>query len=183
MAALSIARRALGLDRAKWERVGPWSLRSAAAYVAVASILLAMNRFGGLVTVEPRSFVRLVLVGVWGWIGMALVAWIVVTTTSPAEHPHRSPAASIAIVGIAHIPLIWLAGVLFLAAGALQLLWPGLMTAAFVFTVWFPAAVFMGLRVSCGAGFVRAMVATAVSYAAWLAVIGRQLYDQLAHLV
>ena len=66
---MKTALRWLGLDDERWARVGPQSLYSAAALVVVAFGLLALNRFGGLTTSAPRAFIRLTLVGVWGWIG------------------------------------------------------------------------------------------------------------------
>lgn len=184
MAALTATRRLLGLDRAKWQRVGPGSLTSAGALVVVASFLLALNRIGGLVVHEPRSFVRLVLVGVWGWIGMAVLATAVLVVNGSARGGSgRTLRTTLAVVGAAHVPLIWASVVLFLGASMLQLLWPGLITVVFVFAFWFPAAVGIGLRVSCGAPVRTAAAATAVAYAAWVTVVGRHLYDQLAHLV
>jgi hypothetical protein len=184
VAALITTRRLLGLDREKWERVGEGSLTSAAALVVVASFLLALNRFGGLVIDEPRSFVRLVLVGVWGWIGMAVVATAVLVVSGSARGGSgRTLRATLAVIGAAHVPLIWASVMLFLGAGMLQLLWPGLIMVVLVFAFWFPAAVGIGLRVSCGARVGVAVAATAVSYAAWVTVVGRHLYDQLAHLV
>ena len=184
MAALITTKKLLGLDRAKWQRVGPGSLTSAAAMVVVASCLLALNRVGGLVVHEPRSFVRLALVGVWGWIGMAVVATVVLVVSGSARGDSgRTLRTTLAMVGAAHVPLIWASVVLFLGAGILQLLWPGLIMVVFVFAFWFPAAIGLGLRVSCGARVGVAVAATAVAYAAWVTVVGRHLYDQLAHLV
>jgi len=181
--AVTTARRVLGLHRTKWERVGPSTLASAAASVITAAMLIALNRFGALITVEPRAPARLTLVVVWGWLGMAAVAAVVLAARASPRPQRRSLRSVVAVVGSAHVPLIWLAAVLILAAGALQLLWPGLLTALFVFGFWFPASVFTGIRISCGASLWRTVVATTVSYAAWLALVGRHLYDQLAHLV
>ena len=184
MAPLITTSRLLGLDRERWKRVGPGSLTTAAALVVVASFLLALNRIGGLVVDEPRSFVRLVLVGVWGWIGMAVVAAAVLVVSGSARGGSgRTLRTTLAVIGTAHVPLIWASVVLFLGAGMLQLLWPGLIIVIFVFAFWFPAAVGIGLRISCGARVGGAVAATTVAYAAWVTVIGRHLYDLLAHLV
>lgn len=183
MATLSAAPRVLGLDRGRWSHVGSGTLTAATAWVIVASVFLALDRFGGLATSEPRSFVRLALVGVWGWLGISLVAWVVVSFPVGRSRAHPTPRSVLAVVGVAHVPMVWLAATLFLAAGALQLLWPGFVMAVFVLAIWFPASLFRGLQVGCGLSVGRALVATAVSYAAWSAVIGRELQAQLGHLV
>jgi len=177
----------LGIDQARWNRVGPQSVWSAAATVTLASTLLALNRFGGLATTEPRPFVKLALIGVWGWIGLALAVWILGSLLADAGGQRGSLVTSLirtaAAVGLAHAPIIALTVVVFVAADMMQLFGPGLVTAVIVFAVWFPAWLLAGTRSALRISLPRATAAVALSYGAWLHVVGRHLLGQIVHLL
>lgn len=159
------------------------SVASSAAIVGVAAGLLSLNRFGGLAAQAPRAFTRLGLVVVWGWIGLSLMIWMFDAAVG-ALRPARARFEQIAVdVGRAHLPLAGLAIVLFVAAGALQLRWPGLIASLIVFGWWFPAGLVGAARPDADAPIGRYLVTTLAAYALWVAAVGRHLDHQLGHLV
>ena len=180
------------LDRlnGRWERLTPRSVWPAIALVLVASGLIAMTRVGGLVIDEPRSSLRLVLVGVWGWLGLAIGIWATgwtlshaSATTRPPPPPLTSLGLSLAMVGWAHVPVIVLGVVVFVAAGLMQLLGPGLVVGAVVLAVALPVALMTGTRHVFGLSWVGAAVAAVVPYAFWLLVAARHVHRQINHLL
>jgi len=189
MGTLRAVPRLLGLDASKWARVGPDSLWSAIVLVATASFVMALNRFGGLIVDTPRSFLRLVLVGVWGWIGLAIAIWLVVRGTravqgdQAAAGPPPSLQVNVAAVGLAHTPVLALGIVIFVAAGLLEVLGPGFVAAIFVFGFWFPAGLIAATAHVNRMAPVRAAVVVAVPYLIWMSIIGRHLLDRIQHLL
>lgn len=177
---MTAALRRLRLDEATWAQVGPHSWRTAGAIVVVASGMLALNRFGGLVTTAPRAFVRLTLIGVWGWVGLSLAIWIVARIVGRRR---PSLAHTLAVVGWAHASVAALGGVLFVAAIILQLLGPGRIAAMFVLAFWFPAAIVAGIRSAFEVGPGRAMAVVVVPYIAWFWIVALHLLDQIEHLL
>ncbi len=173
--------RSLGLDSVTWDRVGPSSLWSATAIVVVASALMALNRFGGLVTDAPRPFLRLTLVGVWGWIGLA--AGVSITLRRVPSRAPTTLRTTFAVVGLAHVPLLALAGVIFVAAVMFQLLGPGLAMAVIVLAIWFPALLIAGVRHTSHIAVGPAAAVIAAPYGAWLLVVGRHVVGQVEHLL
>ena len=189
MAPVTTAVRVLGLDRTRWARVGPHTLWSATALVAAASVLMALNRFGGALVDAPRAFLRLALVGVWGWLGLSVAIWLIAVrlpnlSGRSANRPRRgSLQHTLAAAGVAHIPLLLLGLVIFVAAAMLELLGPGLVAATFVFGFWFPAGLVTAIRHAHGLTLARALAVVAGPYVIWLLVIGRHLLGQVQHLL
>ena len=66
----------LGLDDERWEQAQPANFWGATAVVFVAFLALSLVRFGGLVAESPRGFIRMVLLGVHGWLGLAVLVWL-----------------------------------------------------------------------------------------------------------
>lgn len=163
--------------------VTPMSAGTGVATVAVAAGLLSLNRFGGLVTQAPRAFVRLALVVVWGWIGLGIVLWLVTALLGRRRPRPADLVATLDAAGRAHVPVVALALVMFLFAGALRLRWPVLLATFGVVGWWFPRSVIVNLTTTAATvSTTRAIAATAVAYGAWLAVVGRHLHVQLGHL-
>lgn len=159
------------------------SLPAGAATVAIAASLLSLNRFGALAGQEPRAFLRLALVGIWGWPLLAATSWLIATTITRRHDGLPGLQRVLAVHGRAHLSLAALAGVLFVAAGALQLRWPGLIAAYVVFAWWFPATLIVGLRSTTQISMRTAGTSALAAYALWLATVGRHLDQQLGHLV
>ncbi len=72
-----LVREVLGLEPLRWEDVGPHRFWGGAATVFGAWMLVSLNRFGGLIIEAPRGFLRMAVVGVWGWIALSLALWLV----------------------------------------------------------------------------------------------------------
>jgi len=181
--------RLLGLDAAKWARVGPDSLWSAIALVATASFVMALNRFGGLIVDTPRSFLRLMLVGIWGWLGLALATWLIVSGVRTLQGgrdeagPPPSLQINVAALGLAHTPMLALGIVILVAAGLLEVLGPGFVAAVFVFGFWFPAGLIAATAHANRLAPLRAALVVAVPYLIWMSIIGRHLLDRIQHLL
>ena len=156
---------------------------SGAAIVAVAAGLLSLNRFGGLVTQAPRAFVQLALVVVWGWIGLSLVIWLAMALFAHGRPRLDDLPATIGVVGRSHVPLVALAFIMFLFAGALQLRWPVLIATIGVVGWWFPRTVVIGLGSTAPGRRPERLAATSVAYVGWIATVGRHLLVQLGHLI
>lgn len=186
---MNVAIRMLGLDRAKWVRVGPGSLWPGVAFAVSASFLMALNRFGGLIIDTPRAFTRLALVGIYGWLGLSLALWGITTASytirprggGPVEPPGLTH--TIAGVGIAHSPVLVLGMVIFAAANLLQILGPGKLAAMLILGFWFPAALVTAARYSHRLSWPRAVATAVVPYLLWLLVVGRHLMGQVEHLL
>ncbi len=179
--------RLLGLDVQRWQRVGPHYLPSAGGIVALASFLFALLRFGGLLTEAPRAFLRLFLVGVWGWLALGLSVAIVVTALR-----RRRPAApflfangveALTVAGLAYLPMLFLAVVVFAAGGIIDFLGPGRVMSVFVLVLWMPAVLAVGAHHRLALTPRTAVLAVAGPYLAWLALVGRHLLDRVHHLL
>ena len=181
--------RVLGVDRARWTRVGPESILSATALAVAASVLMALNRFGGLLFDAPRSFVRMTLVGVWGWLGLAFAVWLLATPMPGKTNQGGDPVPgasfryTLIVVGLARLPLLVLGLVIFVAANLLQILGPGLVVAVFVLGFWYPAMLATAARYANDLTLPRAIAVVVVPYLIWLLVIGRHLLGQVQHLL
>lgn len=184
---MSTILRWLWIDAERWDRTGPRSLPSGAAVVIVASGLLSLIRFGGLVFEAPRSFARLMLVGVWGWLlltlavaGVAFVAGVV-----PRERVGASERLerALAITARSHLPLLALVGVVMVSGFFLRIYGPGAIASVFVLGVWFPAALVTGVRAATGARWRTAALVVAGPYLVWCLLIARHLLDQIEHLL
>ncbi|MFQ5556827.1 MAG: hypothetical protein ACE5GB_04880 [Acidimicrobiales bacterium] len=181
--------RVLGLDRGRWARVGPAAFWPAAALAVGASALLALNRFGGLVVETPRAFARMTLVGVYGWLGLTLTVWLI-GSRGRAQRDHDDPPwwsgslqITLVAVGLAHLPLLVLGGVVLVSAGLFRILGPGLIVAIFVLSFWFPAALVTAARHTHRLSLRRAAAVVGMPYLLWLALVGRHLLGQIQHLL
>jgi hypothetical protein len=76
-----------------------------------------------------------------------------------------------------------LAIVVFIAAGVLQILGPGLAVATVVFVVVVPFALVTGVRHVTGSSVVRASGIVAIPYVVWMAVVVRYLLNSIQHLL
>lgn len=186
---MTVVRRVLGLDRDRWARLGPMSMWPATVLAVGASLVMAWNRFGGVAADAPRAFLRLTLVGVWGWLGLAVAIWLateLVRAVSEREEDDPPPAAlerTLALVGLAHAPVLLLGVVIFFSAGLLQVLGPGMVVAVFVYGFWSPALLVAAVTYALDLRPLVAVVVVSVPYAVWLLVVGRHLLDQVQHLL
>ncbi len=186
---MTVALRILRLDSERWTYVSPASILSAAAVATAASVLLALNRFGGLLIDAPRAFLRMALVGVYGWLGLAVGVWLLTTGLRAESAPATSAAApatfqqTLAATGLAHVPILTLGLVVFVAANLFQFLGPGFAVAVFVFVFWFPAVLVSAVRYTNPLSLTRSMAVVVVPYVLWLSLVGRHLLGQINHLL
>lgn len=175
---------------ARWDAMGPIHGGRAAAVVIGAWALLAWSRFGFQATSAPRAPVRFVLVGVYGWLGLAVLLWaagriigrIAEATTGVAPSPGATLDSVVRVVGLAHQPILVVA-VLAQFLQVLPLPRLSLAVAVFTFVLWLPgvlgAAVMSLHRLTPS----RAALVVIVGYGPWLATAGRYLNERLGHLI
>lgn len=180
---------ALGLDRDRWVRLGRVSVWPAMVLVVAASVVLAWSRFGGLAVDAPRAFLRMVLVGVWGWLGLGSAIWLAARLLRSAGRLAGSGRSTprlertLAVVGFAHAPVLLLGVVIVIGAGALQLFGVGQVVAVVVFGFWFPALLVAAASHSFDLDPLRAIGVVSVPYALWLPFVGRHLLERVQHLL
>jgi hypothetical protein len=179
---------ALGLDRDRWVRLNRISLWTAMALVVAASVVLAWSRFGGVAVDAPQAFLRMVLVGVWGWLGLGAAIWLIVRlarrSTRHAGQGRPAPLErTLALVGFAHAPVLLLAVVILVAAGALQVFGLGQIVAVVVLGFWFPALLVAASSYLFDLGPLIGVAVVALPYGVWLATVGRHLLQQVQHLL
>lgn len=188
-AALRPVLRALGLDDERWEKLTANSVWGAAALVFVAAAFMSLNRFGGLAADAPRAFTRLALYVVWGWLGLALATFAVaelLRRRGRGRSQRADPGAlrlTLASTGYAHVPIVALAGVIFVAAGLFQALGPGLVAAVIALAVWMPVALVTGVGHVHGLRTRHAVAAVAAPYLLWLWIVARHVLGQVTHLL
>ena len=169
-------------------------------------LLLAWNRFGFQGLSSPRAITRFVLVGVYGWLGLALVVLLGGVALSRIDG--RGPpgaidrARALQMTGLAHQPLLIL-GFVLQVLSAIPI--PGLATtiAFATFLLWLPGVFSASGRALLGAqnhglpvprnrGSRRARQRSSrpfswlvglVAYLGWLSTAGRYLQAQLGHLI
>ena len=157
---MTFASYALGLDRGRWVRLNRVSLWPAMALVVAAPVVMAWSRFGGVAVDAPRAFLRMVLVGVWGWLGLGAAIWLIAklvrSSTGLANQSRPAPIErTVALVGFAHAPVLLLAVVILVAASSYL----------------FDLGPLIGVAV------------VALPYGVWLATVGRHLLQQVQHLL
>lgn len=184
----------LRLSPERWDQIGIPPLLKAAGIVAGGWLLMAWSRFGFQGVAAPRAGTRFVLVGVYGWIGLAAVLWLGAslgrrtngTPGPPVNNVKRLDWKSLSdimpVVGLAHQPVV-VAGVAMQVAQALPI--PRLTTVLFAvsFLFWMPAMLAAAAASVLSVPRRQAAAIAIVGYSAWLATAGWFAYDQLAHLI
>jgi hypothetical protein len=187
---MTFVERVLATADGRWSRVEERPVWSAASLVVVAWGLIALNRIGGLALSEPRAVARLTVVGVWGWLALAVAIWSIATVGLRGSHSgirrdraHASLPPVLAVVGWSHLPVVALAVVVFIAAGALRILGPGLFVAVAAFSALVPFALVTGVRHVFRTSTLAAIAVVAVPYLIWLVVVVRHSLGAIQHLL
>ncbi len=175
----------LRLSRQRWDDIEVDELSRPVMIVVAAWVVLAWGRFGSQAFVGMRAYSRFVLVGVYGWLGLTAVLWLIArrrSRSSEGGDEHDLGIRRLLIkVGQAHQPLV--AGALILQF--LQVAPHSVLNTAigYVMVAW------MGPQlVAAVASFERrsilAVVApTLAAWSLWLATVGWYLEMRLGHLV
>ncbi len=181
MAAVTGGSELFRLDRGTWERYHRGVSIAPAVLVAIgAYAVFAFDRFGFTAIVQPRASVRLVLVGFYGWLGLAALAWVIGRFLVDRE---VSFASLFRLYGFAHLPLAVVAVTIQFTSMLLQILGPASAIAFLVVALWMPWLLIAATRQAFDIETRRAILLIAVPYVVWLMVVGRILNDQLGHLL
>ena len=181
MAALTSTARVLRFDTSAWQRlVKTGTLAGAGLVVAGAYLLLAFDRFGIQGFVEARATTRLLLSGLYGWLGLAVGTWLVARLAWQEQRPFEPV---LRLFGHAHVPLLFVAVAIQFVSVALRLTDVVLWLALFVVFVWMPAQLLAATEISLGLEKRQSALAVLGPYVAWLLVVGRWLETQFGHLL
>ncbi len=181
MAALIRAAQVLRFDSAAWERFARTTTLGSSAVIAMgAYAVVAWDRFGFQTLVAPRASVRILLIGFYGWFGLALL----VRSVGRSMAGKNVDAVDVArLIGVAHLPVLIVA----IAAQAfgvmLDVSGPARVVAGFAATIWMPGQLVGATRRVFGIDTRGAVAIVAGPYLAWIAIVGTQLTRQLGHLL
>lgn len=172
--------RTLRLDDFRWywlesesTTVGSWSL------VIGTYLLLAFNRFGWP-DFALRATTRFVLIGLYGWLGLSLLIFVLVRLS---RRRTGSLQTLLRLVAHAHLPVLFVGVVMQVAGVALDITGVALWAAVFAGVVWMPAMLTAALRAWGQLSRSRALLSMGVPYALWVATVGRFVWNHLAHLL
>lgn len=174
------AARILRVDESTWRGLSIWATHLGAALVVLfAYLIFAFDRFGWPDS-ALRPTARFMLTGLYGWIGLTIVAWLIARLLFAAS---GSPFSMIRLTGHAHLPMLLLAVFIQVMSVTLDITnvarWPALFAGVF----WMPAMLVNAVAVSTDLNRPRAAAALAVPYMLWVAVVGWPLWRQLRHLL
>ncbi len=169
------------LDLAAWDRMDRIGTTASGIATAVGSFaFFAFDRFGFQAFIAPRAATRMLLVGLYGWLGLSLAAWLIARFGNLSDAELGEVAR---MYGYAHLPLLILSFAIQLFAVTLQLLGPSLVVALFVAAVWLPLSLLSATRYVFGAAARSALLIVGVPYLVWLALVGGYLWRQIGHLL
>ena len=179
--ALASTARMFRFEAAGWRRIVTTStMAGAGLVVSGAYLLFAFDRFGIQGLVEARATARLLLTGLYGWLGLALGTWLV-ARLAWQQRPSFEPV--LRLFGHAHIPLLVVGAVIQFVSVALRVSGVVLWLALVAVLVWMPAQLIAASEVSLELGKPQAALTVLGPYVAWLVVVGRWLETQLSHLL
>lgn len=172
---------ALRLNAWRWDHAllrttpGPFMIPVA------AWVLIGWTRLGGFVLTEPQAFVRFLLIGIYGWLGLGLAMWLVALVVVSEQRP--SIWSFFRIAGNGHLPVLTAAFIVAFIAGLLGVAGIGLWISGVMVGLWMPTMLTAGVMHATGLSLARAAVVAIVPQLVWLATVGRRAADQLSHLL
>jgi hypothetical protein len=170
----------LRLDSRRWSRyAATGGLDTAMLIVLGAYTILALDRLGLQMVLYPRPAVRLVLAGLYGWLGLAGMVWLV----GRRRFPEVTFRTVFLLVGFAHTPLVVLGLTIQFTSVVLQFLGPAFSIAIFTTVFWLPALLTAAVRAAYLIDSRQSLRLVIGPYLLWLAVVGRYLASQLGHLI
>ncbi len=175
----------------RWRGIPPGPPTKAAATVIGALLVLAWARFGFQGIESPRAITRLVLVGVYGWLGLTALVLIGLRLAAPLAKrlgtaaeaaPTIDPVRLLQVIGLCHQPLIVLAVAIVIGhAVPIPFVLPVLTT--ITFAIWLPGQLFAAVTAATGLPRQRILPIVFVAYGLWVVTVGRHLLGQLGHLI
>lgn len=175
----------LRIDKGTWARVQAETLQRRTLTVLAAFALASWNRFGIQGVLGPRAPIRLILIGVYGWLALTFAIWLIAQRTKPSVPgpPSYLVQRAAASVTVAHFPMVILGMYMATFGAFIRTPIPGTILAVLVFAIWMPALLGRALRHNTDVGEPQSLVLIAIPYALWLATIGRHLHQQVGHLL
>lgn len=175
----------LRADVGTWTRVQVETLPTRMLTVVGAFVLAAWNRFGVQGILGPRAPIRFLLVGLWGWIALSLVVWLIARRFD--EDLRADPLYGIQRTAVSmtvtHFPIV-IAGFYMATFGAfIRTPIPGLIIAIACFAVWIPWLYIRAMKHLADVDNKTAAMAMVGPYVIWLVTIGRYLWQQVGHLI
>ncbi len=175
----------LRIDTGTWSRAQAETLPRRTLTVVGAFALAAWNRFGAQGFLGPRAPIRLMLTGLYGWLALTFVIWLVArsreaSVPGSATYTLQRTAAA---VTVAHFPLIILGFYIATFGAFIRTPVPGTLLAVAVFAFWIPALLIKAMQHLVDTSSTTALLLIAVPYLLWLGWIGRYLFVQVGHLL
>jgi len=168
--------RLLQWDETTWSTVEYQEFPGRAMTVFFAYAIFIWNRFGILSVSSPRAPLRFLLIGLYSWMALALIAWF----ASQRTIHFRSAATATAII---HIPLVALGFFMAIVAGFARILGPGFILAVLVVCLWMPALLVRLFSVMAGWRLRDSIVGAILVQALWMLGPGWFIYRQVGHLL
>lgn len=144
---------------------------------------MAWNRFGPQVLAGPRASTRFILVGLYGWLGLAFLLWLVARMTIDRQVGPSQLLQTVQFTGHAHLPLLVVGFVVQFVVVLMGVSGPGSVAAVFAVVVWMPLLLVAAVRHIHAISAPRSLAIVVLPYALWLLTAGRFLYLRLGHLL
>jgi len=180
MATLTEAQRLLRFDRTTWRSFRANGSLAAAALVTIGAFgVFAFDRFGIQGLLAPRATLRMLLVGFYGWIGLAGAVW----WAGRRFGADPGFGTVLRLIGHVHMPLVLVGITIQVLTVSFRLQGPGLVVGLFSALVWMPGMMVAATRELLGLETGTAAAVVLVPYAVWLLVVGGYLLAQVGHLL
>lgn len=181
----------LRVDRGTWANVQAETMPRRVVTVVAAFALSAWNRFGAQAALGPRSPMRMILTGIYGWLALTLLIWLIARSRSQSDERSQSHDEGTlwslqragAAVAVAHFPLIILSFYMATFGAFIRTPIPGTILAVAVFAVWIPVLLVRAMQHLIDVERPMAFGLIVIPYLLWLAWIGRYLFFQVGHLL
>ena len=173
--------RVFRLDQDAWRNLAATGTFGGAALITIgAYAILAFDRLGIQGMVDPRATVRLLMVGFYGWLWLAVSAWAIGRVVLGAD---AALATVLRLYGNAHLPLVFVGIGIQVFSVVARTQSPALVIAVLAGLVWMPAMLVAATRVVFDLEPGKAALVVAGPYLVWLLTVGRYLLGQLGHLL
>lgn len=175
----------LRIDPGTWTRIQVETLPRRMLTVVGAFVLAAWNRFGAQGFLGPSAPVRMLLTGIWGWLILSLIVWLIAQTRN--EELRGDPLYGLQRAAVSmtvpHFPVIILGFYMATAGAFIRTPIPGIVLAVLVFGAWVPVLYVRAMKHLADVNTKTAAVAMIGPYVLWLVTIGRYLFQQVGHLI
>ncbi|MEL6981546.1 MAG: hypothetical protein AAFO29_03895 [Actinomycetota bacterium] len=173
----------LRLDPARWDIIDVTTPWRGLATVVGGWLLLAFARLGIPAAGAPRALLRFLLVGIYVWLAMAVVVWLIARLADRIRPVPGAPGftPSLQVTGLVSQPLV-VFGFVILLGQVVSAQWPFTIAAVLAALVWLPGLLVAGLASAFGRLDRFSVAAAGTAYLVWLAGAGRYLIDRVGHL-